>query len=286
MKGKTVAILESRLGEQLVSLISRRGWQPLHAPALSEQPDVDPDAIRALVEQWPARAPRLVIFQTGVGVRALFEATDTLGLSARFLEQIAGSTVVVRGPKPTAVLRARGVRIDRNAAGPYTTREVLDAIEDVPLQGERVLVQRYGDTNIELERALTLRGATVIEIPTYRWSLPADTAPLVRLMDALGRGEVDAAVFTSASQVLNLFGHAVKLGRAEEVRIGLGRVTVASIGPVCSDALRRAGVPVALEASPPKLGPLITALAQHLGYCPPHPGPLPPHAGGEGEENH
>lgn len=110
MTGKTVAILESRLGEQLAALVSRRGWRPLHAPALSEQPDVDPDAIRALVEQWPARAPRLVIFQTGVGARALFEAIDALGLSARFLEHLAKSTVVVRGPKPTAALRSRMCR--------------------------------------------------------------------------------------------------------------------------------------------------------------------------------
>ena len=38
-----------------------------------------------------------------------------------------------------------------------------------------MIVQRYGVTNVELEEALRANGAEVIEIPTYRWSLPDDT---------------------------------------------------------------------------------------------------------------
>jgi len=40
----------------------------------------------------------------------------------------------------------------------------------------------------------------------------------------------------------------------------LNRTLVASIGPVCSAALEQRGVKVVLEASPPKLGPLVAAL--------------------------
>ena len=50
MKSKRIAILESRLGEQLVSLVSQRGGVPFHAPALAELPDLDPEKIRALVQ--------------------------------------------------------------------------------------------------------------------------------------------------------------------------------------------------------------------------------------------
>ncbi|MGH8702984.1 MAG: uroporphyrinogen-III synthase, partial [Burkholderiales bacterium] len=106
--------------------------------------------------------------------------------------------------------------------------------------------------------------ASVTEIPTYRWSLPEDTRPLIELMDRLGNGRIDAVAVTNAAQVYNLFDLAATLGRADAVRTGLNRTLVASVGPVSSDALRKFGVTVGLEASPPKLGPLMSALDQAL----------------------
>jgi uroporphyrinogen-III synthase len=262
MKNKRIAVLESRFGEHLVDLLAKQGAIPLHAPALSEEPDLAPDAIRQLIEAWTAPPFKLAIFQTGVGTRALFEAADKLGLAEKLMVQLAECIVAVRGPKPTAVLRGRNVRIDISAEEPYTTVEVLAAIGNVELSGERVLVQRYGETNLGLEEGLEARGAAVIELPTYRWALPRDIVPLLRLLDALERGEIDAAVFTSAAQVRNLFAVAERHGGTDQLRRELNSVVVASIGPVCSDALVTAGVQVSLEASPPKLGPLVAMLGK------------------------
>jgi uroporphyrinogen-III synthase len=221
MRDKTVAILESRLGRQFAELVAKHGGRPLHAPALAEVPDVDRDTIAALVPRLEQQPPRAAIFQTGVGTRALFEATDALDLTQRLLAVLAQTAVAVRGPKPTGALRARGVRIDLSAAEPYTTAEVLAALAQTDVAGAAVVVQRYGVTNQELEEALKARGASVTEIPTYRWSLPEDTAPLVGLMDALERRGVDAVAVTNAAQVYNLFELAGKLGRADALRSGL-----------------------------------------------------------------
>lgn len=260
MRAKRVAILESRLGEQVADLVKSRGGVPFHAPALAELPDLDPQAIAALVRSLVERPAKLVIFQTGVGTRALFAALDNLGLTETFSRFLSNATVAVRGPKPTGALRSRGVRIDRSAADPFTTKEVLDCTQDIPLKGARVIVQRYGVANAELDRALEARGAQVTEIPTYRWSLPADTRPLEDLIGALERGEMHAAVFTNAEQVRNLFAVAKKLGKAEPLRRALNQTLVASIGPVASAALREYEVKVGLESRPPKLGALISSL--------------------------
>ena len=264
LQGKNVAILESRLGRQLVELVEGRGGVAFHAPALAELPDLDPEAIAALVRSLEERPAKLAVFQTGVGTRALFAATDSLGLTVIFLSLLEKTVVAVRGPKPTGALRARGVRIDRSAADPFTTSEVLDSIKDLPLKGERVIVQRHGSANVELDRALEARGAAVVEIPTYRWALPPDTGPLIALTGALERNELHAVLLTNAEQVRNLFAVAAREGRAEGVRAALNRTLVASIGPVASAALREAGVRVSLEASPPKLGALMSALDQAL----------------------
>lgn len=234
------------------------------APALAEVPDIDRQGIARLVGDLEQRPPRVAIFQTGVGTRALFDATDSLGITPRLLRMLSRCVVAARGPKPSGVLRSREVRIDRSAAEPFTTAQVLESLANLSLRGGRVLVQRYGETNVELERALRAEGAEVLEVPTYRWALPEDTGPLEALIAALDRHEVDAAVFTSASQAHNLFALAARLGRPGPLTTALNLTLVASIGPVCSAALRSHGVSVALEASPPKLGALVAALEKAL----------------------
>jgi Uroporphyrinogen-III synthase HemD len=118
----------------------------------------------------------------------------------------------------------------------------------------------YGETNRELQAALESEGAEVIEIVTYRWALPEDTAPLLRLIGALGRDEIDLVAFTGASQASNLFTVAQCDGKEASLKQSLGRTLVASIGPVCSAALRKLAVRVDIEAKPPKLGPFIEAI--------------------------
>ncbi len=264
MQGKRIAILESRFGDHLAELLRSQGADVLQAPALAELPDVDTRYIGKLVGDLLQSPPKLFLFQTGVGTRVLFETTDELGETDNFLALLAQNKVAVRGPKPAAILRGRGVRIDYRAADPYTTEELLRAIADVDVSGAGVVVQRYGETNADLDRALAQRGADLVEIPTYRWALPEDTGPLEKLVESLRSGSVDAVVFTSASQMRNLLTIAEASGAADTLPQYLNQTLVASIGPVCSRALQQAGVNVTLEATPPKLGPMVKALTQYF----------------------
>jgi uroporphyrinogen-III synthase len=161
-------------------------------------------------------------------------------------------------------LNVREVRIDIRAATPFTTEMVLAALSEIPLHAARVLVQRYGAANQLLRETLEKRGASVQEIATYRWALPADTQPLNRLLDALASSSVDAVVFTSAVQIHNLYAVAEQTGRASGLADQLNRLVIASIGPVCSRALRERGVTPSFEADPPKLGPLVAGLDEAL----------------------
>ena len=264
MKSKVVAILETRTGAHLGELVARRGGVPLLAPALEEVPDVDPRLVASLLDGWRDAPFKVVIFQTGVGTRALFHATDALGRTEELLRRLADAVVVVRGPKPTGELSARQVRIDVRAASPFTTETVLEAIAGIALEHGSVLVQRYGATNQALRDALEARGAVVREIATYRWALPADTQPLIDLLDALAGSRVDAVVFTSAVQIHNLHAVAAQAGRADSLAGLLNGLVIASIGPVCSRALRSYGITPTFEASPPKLGPLVAGLESAL----------------------
>jgi len=264
MKSQVVAILETRTGALLAELIARRGATPMLAPALEEVPDIDPQAVLALLQQWRTNPFNMVIFQTGVGTRALFQMTDSLGSTAEMLRLLEPAVIVVRGPKPVGELKARQVRIDIRAASPFTTDMVLEAVAAIALEQARVLVQRYGAANRQLCDALEARGAAVQEIATYRWALPADTKPLERLLDALVSARVDAVVFTSAIQVQNLHTVAANMNLADRLADLMNGLVVASIGPVCSKALMLRGVKPTFEADPPKLGPLVAGLFDAL----------------------
>ncbi len=228
---------------------------------------MDPERVAALLQDWRARPFSLALFQTGVGTEALFRATDALGLTDELRRLLAEVTVAVRGPKPAGPLGARGVRIALRAAAPFTTEPVLAAVSGVALRGGRVLVQRYGATNRPLRAALEAFGAQVEEIVTYKWGMPADTAPLERLLAALAESRVDAVLFTSAVQIHHLQAFAQATGHGPGLAARLNAVIVGSIGPVCTRALREYGIEPTVEADPPKLGPLIAALETALGGC-------------------
>ena len=121
---------------------------------------MDPAHIDELVRDWNSAPPDIFIFQTGVGTRALFTATDSLGLTDVLLRLLDSAQVVVRGPKPTTVLHSRKVRIDRAARDPFTTREVLAEMHGTPLRGKRVVVRRYGETNRSYRPSLKARART------------------------------------------------------------------------------------------------------------------------------
>jgi uroporphyrinogen-III synthase len=264
MRPKVVAILETRTGVHLGELIARRGGVPLLAPALEEIPDIEPQTVISLLETWRGTPFRMVIFQTGVGTRALFQVTDSLGSTDELRDLLKRAVVVVRGPKPTGELNSRQVRIDVRAPSPFTTETVLAAVSGIVIDQASVLVQRYGAANQLLRDALEARGAVVQEIATYRWALPKDIQPLINLLDALAAARVDAVVFTSAVQIQNLYAVAHSLGRSATLAAQLQGLVIASIGPVCSRALMSHGIKPTFEASPPKLGPLVEALESAL----------------------
>ncbi len=259
-----VAFLESRVGEQMGKLITRLGAVALHAPALAEQPDIDLAQLQSWIDQWEKAGNPLVIFQTGVGVEALFSAFEQLNLVPAFRTLLERSTIAVRGPKPTAALRKRQIRIELSAATPFTSETLLQALAQTSLNGRNVYVQRHGGQNPELMEALERHGANVKEITAYRWALPEDTEPLDRLLIALGKHEVGTLVFTSASQIQNLVAYAEAKGLRQICLDAINQASVLSVGPVCSEALRQYGITVTGEASPPKLGPLMELLESDL----------------------
>lgn len=262
-----VLSFESRRAEEMRSLIARHGAEATVAPSMQEVPLSDNDAVFRFGEAVLAGQVDVVIFLTGVGAEATFDALQTVGILSDVLAALERVQIVVRGPKPTAVLKKRGVRIDLKAAEPNTWREVVAELRTAgDLADKTVAVQEYGKPNESLYEELRSLGATVLPVPVYRWTLPDDVTPLRAAVAAAVDGEFDVFAFTSAQQVEHVLAVADDLNLRSELLAAIGRGVLVSIGPTCSETLREHRMPPDLEASPPKMGTMIRlAVAQGPG---------------------
>jgi uroporphyrinogen-III synthase len=174
--------------------------------------------------------------------------------------------VIARGPKPVAALRELGVPIAAVVPEPNTWRELLHLLDEkkdlLPLKGRSVAVQEYGVPSPELLAGLAERGAQVLPVRIYEWSLPEDTAPLRQAIHAVTQSEIDILLVTAAVQIRHLLQVADEMSLKADLIGALSRVVVGSIGPVTSSELRQHGIAVDLEPSHPKMGFLVKEVAE------------------------
>jgi uroporphyrinogen-III synthase len=244
------------------SLIERHGGEPVSAPSMREIPiEENPEAL-SVIRRMVSGEFDAVILLTGVGTEALFELARSAGLYDSLLESFGKTPLIIRGPKPAVVLNRLGLKYAVRAPEPNTWRELLQAIDasDIPMDGRNALVQEYGLPNARLYAELQKRGAVVTACPVYRWALPEDIEPLREAIRRICSNTIDVILFTSANQVSSVLQVADQMSLLPALRKAIAEsVSVASIGPTCTEALTDNGIHVTVEASPPKMGQLVRA---------------------------
>ncbi|MGB2592559.1 MAG: uroporphyrinogen-III synthase [Candidatus Acidiferrum sp.] len=263
-QGRTVLTLESRRGPEMSRLIETYGGKAVHAPAMREVPLSSNSEALQFADSLMEGKIDAMIFLTGAGARALANVLEGTHPKDKFLEALQKVTIIVRGPKPLAVLREWKVPVTVAAPEPNTWHEVLRAIDEhkLDLRGKNVAVQEYGVSNPELLDGLRERGAHVTRVPVYQWELPEDTRPLHAAVEAVIARQIDVAIFTTGVQVHHLFQIAEQNGTGEALKAGFEQVVNASIGPTTSEVLKSYGLTVDLEASHPKMGFLVKEAAE------------------------
>ncbi|WP_263368315.1 uroporphyrinogen-III synthase [Edaphobacter bradus] len=263
--GLRVLSLESRRAAEVAKLIRTYGGEPLVVPAMREVPLESSRAAMDFAARLIAGEFDLVIFLTGVGVRALLSVAEGQYPREVFLAALRKVKIAARGPKPVAALRELDVPIAVTAPEPNTWREMMSVIESEfgeTLGDFRVAVQEYGVSNPELLEVLAERCREVTKVPVYQWALPEDLQPLREAVLGVAKGGVDVVLFMTAAQVIHLFQIANQMKCEEELIAGLQSVVVASIGPTTTEELKRYGVKPDFEPSHPKMGFLVNETAQ------------------------
>lgn len=265
LNGRVLAFVEARMPDEMASLIERHGGVPYSAPVMQEVYLKESPEVQELVRDVCTGQVDAVVLLTGVGTRALVETAASMGREEEFVHALDQLTVIARSPKPARVLRQYKIHIDVMPPEPFTSEDLVKALQSTDLQGKEVAVQHYGGPNSFLVRSLKEREARVREVTLYTWGLPEDETPVLKLIDDLAQDKVDAIAFTSQPQVTNLIDIARRAGKEDFLRASLnGPLVVASVGPVCSRRLRENVIKVDVEPEHPHMGNLVVAVAEYF----------------------
>jgi uroporphyrinogen-III synthase len=264
--GLRVLSLEARRAKEVAKLIRTYGGDPFVVPAMREVPLESNRQALEFSDRLIQGDFDLVIFFTGVGVRALLDIVQTRHDREVFLDALRKVKVAARGPKPQGALRELKIPVLVSAPEPSTWHELLTALRahfGEELASMKVAVQEYGASNPEFLSSLTELCSEVTKVPVYQWALPEDLRPLRECVLGIARRSIDVALFMTAVQVIHLFQIAEQMNCREDLRAGLSAIVVVSIGPTTSEELAHYGITPDFEPSRPKMAFLVNEAAQY-----------------------
>ena len=249
--------------ERTAQALRDRGAEPRVVPVIEIVPPADPAPLESAVGrladyEW-------VLFTSANGVEQLFLALRRAGRDAR---AFGAAKIGVIGPRTADALERFGIRADRIAdehVGEGLARDILAL--GTP---RRVLIARALVARDALPALLREAGAEVNVVAAYE-TRPAPAGPksLVELVETRA---VDTVLFTSSSTVKTTVE---RLG-ASALEL-LGRLTVASIGPITTRTAEELGVRVDVTATTFTVDGLLDALERHFETRPPPPIDVSPH---------
>ncbi|MGZ5486071.1 MAG: uroporphyrinogen-III synthase [Nitrososphaeraceae archaeon] len=286
LAGLTVAITGSRRASELAHLVTSFGGRPYLAPTvgIEASQDISKEAeffINKILEE----RVDYVVFMTGPGVYSLMSAAKNLRIEKKFVEALQKTTVIARSLKPKIALTNHGIKTDI-IPEENTAEGIAKLLKSFSMAGRNVAVLWHGSYSPLLKDELHVVGAEVFESSTYRYSLelkesgarilermgfksiPPDEANVVKLIEDISKGLVDAITFTSPPSVHDLFKIAEAYSLREQLQYTLNKeVIVVAVGPSTMKALDENHVHVDVIPTVFKMGPMIKSLSDYLGQA-------------------
>ncbi|MDP9038601.1 MAG: uroporphyrinogen-III synthase [Acidobacteriota bacterium] len=264
--GLRVLTLESRRAREIEKLIRTYGGEAIVVPAMREVGLESNQAVLEFATRLIAGEFDLVIFMTGVGVRAMVDIVRAKGDAEPFLQALRAVKIAARGAKPSTALRELNIPVEVTSNEPSTWHELLEAIDaeyGPSLPRMRVAVQEYGASNPELLAELSSRTQSLVKVPVYAWALPEDLQPLRDCVRQLIDRSIDVVLFMTAVQVIHVFQVAEQMKVAPALLKALRATVVISIGPTTSEELAHYRIVPDFEPSRPKMGFMVNEAAQY-----------------------
>jgi uroporphyrinogen-III synthase len=264
LDGYTVGVTADRRADEQIELLERRGATVVYAPTIRTHPLADEGALADATRRALDGHLDLVVLTTALGTRGWVEAAESLGLADDLIAKLGASELYVRGAKAKGAASTLGLRVAWSA--PTSTSEVRDRLLERGVDGDRIAIQLDGAGNEPVIADLERAGAEVIPVPVYRWALPEDTTPVLRLVRAILDQRIDAVTFTTRTALSQLVAIAEAEGDREALLSTLNTTTaVVCVGPVCARQARDLGIREVIEPERARLGSMVFEFARRFG---------------------
>ncbi|HEX8372835.1 MAG TPA: uroporphyrinogen-III C-methyltransferase [Chthoniobacterales bacterium] len=247
--GKRIVVTRSRKqAGVLTKSLSDLGADVIEIPTIRTEP---PKNLREFAEMVrDAHTYDWLIFTSPNAVEAFFEMFYRIYSDAR---EIGGTRIAAVGPSTAKKIGEYHLKVDVQP-DEFVPEAIVDALrKDGDIENLRVLIPRAEVTREILATMLTKLGAIVDETIAYR-TVP-ETNDVSGALARFDAEEADLITFTSSSTVENFLALRPKLPKT---------LKTASIGPVTTQTLRKAGLKADIEATKHDVPGLVAAILREL----------------------
>jgi uroporphyrinogen-III synthase len=184
------------------------------------------------------------------GVDAMWRRVSRLGIGKQHFRDLQIAAI---GPATKKAIEQHGLKVDV-VPREYVAESVVRSLK-TRLKGKRALLVRAKVARDVIPRELRQAGAQVDIVEAYQTVLPTASARRLRSLLASPRRSPHVITFTSSSTVRNFIA---LLGRRKLP--ALGRIRLASIGPITSATLKEFRLPVEIRAREFTIPGLVAAI--------------------------
>ncbi|AOZ93145.1 uroporphyrinogen-III synthase [Paenibacillus crassostreae] len=262
MKGKTVAIAASRKVDEMSKLVENMGGTPVHRPAQGTV-FLDDEKLREGLLSWIQNPPQWVILTTGMGLEAIFNVAEDMGVAEKLLDILSKSSIAARGYKTVNALKKRQLSpIVRDDDG--SSAGLIRSFQTHHLSGANIILQLHGESAPKLTKWLQEQGAIVTPLLPYRHVQPEEQH-LEQLLNDIIQANVDAVTFTSAPQFHFLVEYAHKQDKMKELlKAFAGPVVAVAVGKVTAQVLLEEGVERVIAPEEERMGSMMVTLGRYF----------------------
>ncbi|KHD86611.1 uroporphyrinogen-III synthase [Heyndrickxia ginsengihumi] len=263
MKGlinKRIGIAAERQAEAISTLITKQGGT---AEVFSIQgewilnDDICVENVKKLIHgsfPW-------VVLTTGIGAKSLEDAAIRINEREAFLQALRNTKIAIRGSKTLNWLRQHDLK-PLYVAEDGTMENLLSFFQDGEKREgqENIYIQLYDQDDQVLQTSFEQLGFAPYLSKPYHYKHP-DTQVLQDLKDNILQSSLDAVVFTSKTQVRNLFQQTEQ--NEALTRSFNEHVLAVAVGKVTASELERQGIKKVIQPANQKMGEMIVKLSEY-----------------------
>ena len=286
LAGLTIAITGSRRAQELANLIISFGGNPYVAPTvgIEEGQDISKEvqSFFNIVSNDSEGTADYAVFMTGPGVYSLMSTAHSLGIDKKIIDALQYVTIVARSLKSKIALANYGIKTDM-IPQENTAEGIVNLLRNLNISGKKIVVLWHGSYSSIIRERLSSANAEIFEFSTYKYSselketgakilkdmgfnyVSPNQEKVVKLIEDIRKGVVDAITFTSPPSVRDLFSIADSQGLKESLIHSLNQsVIIVSVGPSTRKAIEENGVQVDVMPQVYKMGPMVKALSDYV----------------------